>query len=113
MPMASCPECGTLRRNRTSGGSLIAQLQAELHELRVRLNSNSSNSSIPLRPIRLAAPKPVIKMLTGRKPGTTRAPRFISLLSAAGTGQRDRVVCAVLANSEHALAPPALATPSP
>jgi len=47
----------------------IADLQAELHELRSQLNRNSSNSSSPPSADPPGAPKPVIKTPTGRKPG--------------------------------------------
>jgi transposase len=48
---------------------LIADLQAQLHELRSQLNRNSSNSSSPPSVDPPGAPKPVIKTPTGRKPG--------------------------------------------
>src|SRR6202011_6363466 len=46
-PVASCPECGQLRAALDEARKLIADLQAELHELRSQLNRNSSNSSSP------------------------------------------------------------------
>ena len=53
-PVASCPECGKLRAALNEAlGQLdearkqIADLQAEIHELRSQLNRNSSNSSSP------------------------------------------------------------------
>jgi transposase len=48
---------------------LIAELQAELQELRAQLNRNSSNSSSPPSVDPPGAPKPVVKTPTGRKPG--------------------------------------------
>ncbi len=69
MPMAFCPECGKLRADLDEARKLIAQLQAELHELRAQLNRNSSNSSSPPSVDPPGAPKPVVKTPTGRKPG--------------------------------------------
>jgi transposase len=68
-PVASCPECGQLRAALVEARKLIADLQAELHELRSQLNRNSSNSSSPPSVDPPGAPKPVIKTPTGRKPG--------------------------------------------
>ena len=75
-PVASCPECGQLRATLDVAlGQLdearkqIADLQAEIHELRSQLNRNSSNSSSPPSVDPPGAPKPVIKAPTGRKPG--------------------------------------------
>ena len=69
MPVASCPECGQLRAELDKARKLIAQLQAELHELRAQLKRNSSNSSSPPSVDPPGAPKPVVKTPTGRKPG--------------------------------------------
>lgn len=69
MPVASCPECSQLRTALAEALKLIADLQAELHELRSQLNRNSSNSSSPPSVDPPGAPKPVIKSPTGRKPG--------------------------------------------
>ena len=68
-PLASCPECGHLRTTLEKAQQQIAQLQAELHELRSQLNRNSSNSSTPPSADPPGAPKPVVKTPTGRKPG--------------------------------------------
>ena len=68
-PLASCPECGNLRTALEASQRQIAQLQAELHELRSQLNRNSSNSSSPPSADPPGAPKPVLKTPTGRKPG--------------------------------------------
>jgi transposase len=54
---------------------LIADLQAELHEVRAQLNRNSSNSSSPPSVDPPGAPKPVVKTPTGRKPGGQRGHR--------------------------------------
>src|SRR5208282_3755201 len=50
----------------------IAQLQAELRELRAQLGRNSSNSSTPPSANPPGAPKPVVKTPSGRKPGGQR-----------------------------------------
>ena len=68
-PVASCPECSQLRAALGEARKLIADLQAEVHELRSQLNRNSSNSSSPPSVDPPGAPKPVIKTPTGRKPG--------------------------------------------
>jgi transposase len=64
-----CSECGDLRAALEEARLQIAQLQAELHELRGQLNRNSSNSSAPPSSDPPGAPKPVVKTPTGRKPG--------------------------------------------
>ncbi len=68
-PLAPCPECGQLRAALDEALKLIANLRAEIHELRSQLNRNSSNSSSPPSVDPPGAPKPVIKTPTGRKPG--------------------------------------------
>ena len=65
--VASCPECGQLRAALDEARKQIADLQAEIHELRSQLNRNSSNSSSPPSVDPPGAPKPVIKTPTGRK----------------------------------------------
>src|SRR6478752_4714728 len=67
--VASCPECGPLRSALDEARKLIADLQAELRELRSQLNRNSSNSSSPPSADPPGAPKPVVKTPSGRKPG--------------------------------------------
>ena len=47
----------------------VAQLEAEVQHLRGRLNTNSSNSSLPPSANPPSAPKPTAKPPTGRKPG--------------------------------------------
>ena len=69
IPLASCAECGQLRAALDEAFKLIADLRAEIHELRSQLNRNSSNSSSPPSVDPPGAPKPVIKTPTGRKPG--------------------------------------------
>jgi transposase len=68
-PVASCPECSQLQAALDEARKLIADLQAQLHELRSQLNRNSSNSSSPPSIDPPGAPKPVVKTPTGRKPG--------------------------------------------
>jgi transposase len=68
-PEFSCPDCGKLRIALEQAQQEIAQLQADLHELRCQLNRNSSNSSSPPSADPPTAPKPVVKTASGRKPG--------------------------------------------
>ena len=68
-PVAFCPECAQLRAALDGARKQIADLQAELHELRCQLNRNSSNSSSPPSVDPPGAPKPVIKTPSGRQPG--------------------------------------------
>ena len=69
LPPAPCPECGNLRAALEQARQQIAQLQAEIRELRSQLQRNSSNSSSPPSLDPPGAPKPVVKASTGRKPG--------------------------------------------
>lgn len=75
-PVTPCPECGKLRvaleealLQSNEARLQIAQLHAEIRELRAQLNRNSSNSSVPPSADPPGAPKPVVKTPTGRKPG--------------------------------------------
>src|SRR5260370_20549045 len=68
-PGVSCPECGHLRADWDEARKRIADLEAQLHELRAQLNRNSSNSSSPPSVDPPGAPRPVVKTPTGRKPG--------------------------------------------
>src|ERR1700756_430033 len=68
-PVASCPECSQLRAALDEARKLIADLQAQVHELRSQLNRTASNPSSPPSVDPPGAPKPVIKTPTGRKPG--------------------------------------------
>jgi transposase len=69
IPVASCPACAQLRAALDEARKQIADLQAELHDLRCRLNRNSSHSSAPPSVDPPGAPKPVVKTPSGRKPG--------------------------------------------
>ena len=69
IPGTVCPECVKLRAALEEALQQIARLQAELHELRCQLNRNSSNSSSPPLADPPGAPKPVVKIKSGRKPG--------------------------------------------
>jgi transposase len=68
-PVVLCLECGELRSALNKALKQIADLQAEILELRAQLNRNSSNSSSPPSTDPPGAPKPVVKTPTGRKPG--------------------------------------------
>jgi transposase len=67
--VASCPECVHLRTLLEAALQRIAELEAEVRDLRGQLTRNSSNSSIPPSTDPPGAPKPVVKRPTGRKPG--------------------------------------------
>ena len=68
-PGMACPECEALCAALGQAQQQIAQLQAELHELRCQLNRNSSNSSSPPSADPPGAPKPVVKTGSPRGPG--------------------------------------------
>jgi transposase len=61
-PNPDCPQCRELLKR-------VIELEATVRDLMDRLNQNSSNSSIPPSANPLAAPKPVVKTPSGRKPG--------------------------------------------
>src|SRR5271165_4469187 len=71
-PVSACLECGRLRAALEEAQLQIAQLQADVRELRAQLGRNSSNSSTPPSANPLGAPKPVLKTPSGRKPGGQR-----------------------------------------
>jgi transposase len=71
-PVSACPDCGRLRASLEEAQLQIAQLQADVRELRAQLSRNSSNSSTPPSANPLGAPKPVVKTPSGRKPGGQR-----------------------------------------
>src|SRR5437879_5631074 len=62
MDEPSCPGCRALQQR-------VAELEARLRDLEARLGQNASNSSIPPSANPPQAPKPVVKVPTGRKPG--------------------------------------------
>lgn len=64
-----CPECARLRRELDAALQRIAELEALVHELRLRLDRNASNSSIPPSANPPGAPKPVVKARSRRKRG--------------------------------------------
>jgi transposase len=68
-PVVVCPECVKLRALLEAALQRIAELEAEVRDLRGQLQRNSSNSSIPPSADPPGAPKPVEKRPTGRKPG--------------------------------------------
>ncbi len=68
-PVPECPGCIKLRRELDVALARIAVLEAQVQELLVQLQRNSSNSSTPPSANPLDAPKPVGKPPTGRKPG--------------------------------------------
>jgi transposase len=68
-PLTSCPECIQLRRELDVALAQIAILQAQVKELALQIQRNSSNSSTPPSANPLDAPKPTAKPPTGRKPG--------------------------------------------
>jgi transposase len=68
-PITACPECVKLRRELDVATAQIAVLQAQIKDLALQLQRNSSNSSTPPSANPLDAPKPTAKPPTGRKPG--------------------------------------------
>src|SRR5512144_2244731 len=68
-PGASCPECVLLRTLLEAALHRIAELEAEVRDLRGQLTRNSSNSSTPPSADPPGAPTPVVKRPTGRQPG--------------------------------------------
>ena len=68
-PTSGCPECQRLRRELGAALRRIAELEAPVHELRLRLDRNASNSSIPPSANPPGAPKPVVKARSRRRRG--------------------------------------------
>jgi transposase len=66
---SGCPECARLRRELDAALRRIAELEALVHELRLRLDQNASNSSIPPSANPPGAPRPVVKARSWRKRG--------------------------------------------
>jgi len=69
MKAQSCPGCAQRDAIIAELVRQVAELRAELRELKARLGLNSSNSSLPPSANPPFAPKPVVKKPTGRKPG--------------------------------------------
>jgi transposase len=67
--LSDCPGCLKLRREHDAALARIAVLEAQVKELLIQIQRNSSNSSTPPSANPLDAPKPVRKPPTGRKPG--------------------------------------------
>ncbi|GAC1451964.1 MAG: IS66 family transposase [Isosphaeraceae bacterium] len=68
-PLTGCQECVRLRRELDAALAQIAVLQAQVKELALQIQRNSSNSSTPPSANPLDAPKPAPKPPTGRRPG--------------------------------------------
>lgn len=68
-PSTACPQCAALRSALDLALERIAELAAEVRELRGRLGTNSSNSSTPPSADPPSAPRPPAKAPSGRKPG--------------------------------------------
>src|SRR5512147_321622 len=68
-PVVVCPECVQLRALLEAALQRIAELEAQVRDLRGQLQRNSSYSSIPPSADPPGAPKPVEKRPTGRQPG--------------------------------------------
>jgi|GEM_PF-3985906 len=60
--MPACPQCAQLLNR-------VTELEALVRDHEERLNQNSSNSSIPPSANPLGAPKPVVRVPSGRSPG--------------------------------------------
>jgi transposase len=67
--ITGCQECVKLRRELDVARAQIAVLQAQVKELALQIQRNSSNSSTPPSANPLDAPKPAPKPPTGRRPG--------------------------------------------
>jgi transposase len=69
IPTRDCPECARLRAALDVALQRIAALEAQLGDLRDRLDRNATNSSCPPSANPPDAPKPAVKKPTGRRPG--------------------------------------------
>src|SRR4051812_5966121 len=69
-----CPECDKHRALLQAALQRIADLEAEVRDLRQQLHRNSSTSSTPPSTDPPGAPKPTAKRPTGRKPGGQLGP---------------------------------------
>ena len=68
-PVPGCPQCAEFARVVAELKAEIQTLQAEVRELKARLNTHSGNSSLPPSANPPSAPPPPPKAPTGRKPG--------------------------------------------
>src|SRR5215469_3754249 len=68
-PDPGCRECARLHTELEAALRRIAELEALVHELRLRLDQNASNSSIPPSADPPGAPRPVVKARSGRRRG--------------------------------------------
>jgi transposase len=68
-PAAGCPRCVEHAEIIVQLQAHVAQLEAEVRDLRARLHLHSGNSSLPPSANPPSAPTPVVKSPTGRKPG--------------------------------------------
>jgi len=72
MDAFACPGCQQRDTLIAQLQQRVATLEAEVRHLRERLGQNATNSSVPPSANPGAAPKPVVKKPTGRKPGAQR-----------------------------------------
>ena len=68
-PTSDCPRCVELQRQLDAALARIVRLEARVNELILKLQQDSSNSSLPPSANPLHAPRPPGKAPTGRKPG--------------------------------------------
>jgi len=69
MDSPTCPGCRQRDNALAALQRQLDELRQQVRDLRVRLDTNASNSSLPPSQNPPAAPKPVTKKKTGRKPG--------------------------------------------
>jgi transposase len=69
MAKPTCPGCRERDHRIARLEQQVAELIAEVRDLKARLGQNASNSSLPPSANPPDAPKPVVKTPTGRKPG--------------------------------------------
>src|SRR6266478_4903660 len=69
MDVVACPGCRERDARIAALERQLAELEDRVRDLTARLGNNASNSSLPPSANPLAAPKPVVKKPTGRKPG--------------------------------------------
>jgi transposase len=69
MAKVTCPGCLERDREIAALRARVAELEAQVHELQQRLNTNATNSGVPPSANPLDAPKPTTKKRTGNKTG--------------------------------------------